>query len=31
MTPEEYYDYSFYEMGKYDAPAQIDFVLKKTK
>lgn len=26
----EYFDYSFYELGKYDAPAQIDFVLKKT-
>ena len=25
-----YFDYSFYELGKYDAPAQIDFVLKMT-
>lgn len=29
-TDAEYYDYSFYELGKYDAPAQIDFVLEKT-
>lgn len=26
----EYFDYSFYEMGKFDAPAQIDHVLKET-
>ena len=26
----EFFDYSFYELGKYDAPAQIDFVLKMT-
>ena len=26
----EYFDYSFYELGKYDAPAQIDFVRHKT-
>lgn len=25
-----YFDYSFYELGKYDAPTQIDYVLKKT-
>ena len=27
---KQYFDYSFYELGKYDAPTQIDFVLKKT-
>jgi len=27
---KEYFDYSFYELGKYDAPAQIDFVRMKT-
>lgn len=26
----EYYDYDFEELGKYDLPAQIDMVLKKT-
>ena len=26
----KYFDYSFYELGKYDAPAQIDFVRHKT-
>ena len=26
----KFYDYSFYELGKYDAPAQIDFVRKQT-
>ena len=26
----KYFDYSFYELGKYDAPTQIDFVIKKT-
>lgn len=30
MTNDEYYNYSYYELGKYDAPAQIDFVLNKT-
>jgi len=25
---KKFCDYSFYELGKYDAPAQIDFVLK---
>jgi len=25
-----FFDYSFYELGKYDAPTQIDYVLKKT-
>ena len=24
--PSDFFDYSFYELGKYDAPAQIDFV-----
>lgn len=24
----KFFDYSFYELGKYDAPAQIDYVLK---
>ena len=27
---KEYFDYSFYELGKYDAPAQIDFVRRMT-
>jgi lysosomal acid lipase/cholesteryl ester hydrolase len=26
----KFFDYSFYELGEFDAPAQIDFVLKKT-
>ena len=26
----QYFDYSFYELGKYDAPTQIDYVLKQT-
>lgn len=26
----EFYDYSFYEMGAYDIPAMIDFILKNT-
>lgn len=26
----KYFDYSFYELGKYDAPTQIDFVRNKT-
>ena len=26
----EFFDYSFYELGKYDLPAQIDYVLKTT-
>ena len=29
-TTHEYYDFSYYELGMYDAPAQIDFVLEKT-
>ena len=28
---KEYFDYSFYEMGKYDLPAMIDTVLEETK
>lgn len=28
--PEKFYDYSFYELGKYDAPAQVDYVRWKT-
>lgn len=28
--PKDFYEYSFYELGKYDAPAQIDFVRAKT-
>lgn len=28
--PKKYFDYSFYELGKYDAPAQIDFVRQLT-
>ena len=27
---EKFFDYSFFELGKYDAPAQIDFVRHKT-
>lgn len=27
---KEYFDFSFWELGKYDAPAQIDYVLEKT-
>jgi len=23
---EEFFDFSFYEMGKYDAPAQVDYI-----
>jgi len=26
----EYYDYSFYEMAKYDLPVMIDYVLKES-
>ena len=29
-NPAAFFDYSFYELGKYDAPTQIDFVLGKT-
>lgn len=29
-NPRVFYDYSFYELGKYDAPAQVDFVRKFT-
>ena len=28
--PKDFFQYSFYEMGKYDAPAQVDFVRKIT-
>jgi pimeloyl-ACP methyl ester carboxylesterase len=27
---EKFFDFSFFELGEFDAPAQIDFVLKKT-
>ena len=27
QNPKEYYDYSFYELGKYDLPAEMDYVL----
>lgn len=27
----KFFDYSFFELGKYDAPTQIDYVLKRTK
>lgn len=27
---KRFFDYSFYELGKYDAPTQIDYVLKRT-
>ena len=27
----EFFDYSFYELGKYDVPAQVDFVRQQTK
>lgn len=26
----EFFDFSFYELGKYDAPAMIDYVIKQT-
>lgn len=29
--PEKYFDFSFYEMGKYDQPAMISGILKMTK
>ena len=28
---KKYFDYSFYELAKYDLPATIDFVLNYTK
>lgn len=28
--PKAFYDYSFFKLGEFDAPAQIDFVLKAT-
>ncbi len=28
---DKYWDFSYYEMAKYDVPAQIDLVLKLTK
>jgi len=28
--PADFFNYSFYELGQYDAPAQIDFVRKQT-
>jgi lysosomal acid lipase/cholesteryl ester hydrolase len=35
ISPEkdyaEFFDYSFFELGKYDAPTQIDYVRKETK
>lgn len=33
LTPKDakYWEFSFNEMGKYDVPANIDFVLNKTK
>ena len=27
---KKFFDYSFFELGKYDAPAQIDFVRHRT-
>ena len=27
---EQFFDYSFVELGKYDAPAQIDYILEQT-
>ena len=27
---EEFFDFSFFEMGKYDAPAQIDYIRNYT-
>ena len=30
LNPKDYYDYSFYELGKYDLPAEIDYILKET-
>lgn len=29
-NPEQYYDYSFYEHGKYDTPAMIDYIQSLT-
>lgn len=29
-NPKEYFNYSFVELGKYDLPAQVEMVLKKT-
>ena len=26
----QFFDYSFYELGKFDAPAQINYVLRQT-
>ena len=28
--PEDFFDYSFFELGQYDAPTQIDFVRAQT-
>ena len=29
-NPKEFYDYSFYEMAKYDLPAMVDGILETT-
>ena len=31
VDDKEYWDFSFHEMAKYDVPANIDFILAKTK
>ena len=31
VNDAEYWDFSFHEMAKYDVPANIDFILEKTK
>jgi pimeloyl-ACP methyl ester carboxylesterase len=30
QADKEYYNYSFYEMGKYDTPGMIDYILEHT-
>jgi len=30
VKDDEYWDFSFHEMGKYDVPANVDFILQKT-
>ena len=29
-TDEDYWDFSFYELGKYDQPAMISYILRRT-
>jgi pimeloyl-ACP methyl ester carboxylesterase len=30
VKDDEYWDFSFHEMGKYDVPTNVDFILQKT-